>query len=282
MTSTQGSRGGNPTSCEQSDTRKFRVVVFGHIEDADELKQILIESAGLHRDDAASAVRTVPGILPLKVPEGAARSVADELGRHGIRAICLPETEIPRLDRAEIIHHAGCQQQGLELFDMRGERMCVIPWSHVSLLSVGSVRQEDGQRYSAEQQVVLHAAPNPYQAVVEKAQHNVLVLWIACERPGMVFRLVHNQMNYEYLGARETTSATQNFCLFVADLVQMAKQSYLTPATRAFLNHGFRRQFEFHSADELQNYTAFHIVVTSSIDTSVAVAAPPGLSAAAP
>jgi hypothetical protein len=282
MTTTQGLSGSNPTSCERSDTEKFRVVVFGHIEDTDDLKRILIESAGLQRDDAVSAVRTVPGILPLKVPEGAARAVADELGRHGIRAICLPETEIPRLDHAEIIHHAGCQQQGLEVVGIHGERTCVVPWCDVSLLSVGSVPQEDGRRYSAEQQVVLHAAPNPYQTVVEKGHRHVLVLWIVCERPWRVFRLVHNQMNYEYLGARQTTSATQNFCLFVADLAQMAKQAYLTPATRAFLNHGFRRQFEFHSADELQNSTAFHVVVTRTIHSSATVAAPPALSAAAP
>lgn len=192
----------------------------------------------------------------------------------------LPETELPRLDHAEMIHHAGCQQQGLEMFDVHGTRTRVVPWRDVCLLSVGSVPLVEGCRYSAEPCVVLHAAPNPHGAMVEKSHRDSLALWIACEHPWTVYRLVHNQINYEYLSARETTSATRNFSLLVADLFRLAPRAYLTSATRAFLNHGLRRHFEFHSAEELRDYTAFHILVMRGLPTAAATVPSVGVPAA--
>ena len=270
MTGIPESSAGSTASAERRSSEKFRLVVFGHMEDPDELRQILIESAGVHPDDAVTAVHTLPGIVPLRLSKDIARSVADEVNRRGIRAIWLPETELPRLDHAEIIHHAGCQQQGLEMFDLHGTRTRVVPWPDVCLLSVGCVPLDDGRCYSAEPHVVVHAAPNPHGAMVEKAHRDGLVLWIACEHPWTVYRLVHNQINYEYLGARETTSATQNFSLFVEDLCRLAHRAYLTSATRAFLNHGLRRHFEFHSTEELRDYTAFHILVMRGLPAAAA------------
>jgi hypothetical protein len=270
MTGIPQSGTGNPASSERESGEKFRLAVFGHMEEPDELRQILIESARVHPDDALTAARAVPGILPLRLSKDVARSVADEVSRRGIRTIWLPEKEIPRLDHAETIHHVGCQQQGLEVFDLHGARTRVVPWSDVSLLSVGYVPLKDGRRYSAESHVVVHAAPNPHGATVETSHRDGLVLWIVCENPRTLYRLVHNQLNYEYLGVRETTSATQNFSLFVADLFRLAPRAYLTSATRAFLNHGLRRHFEFHSAAEMRDYTAFQLLVMRELPTAAA------------
>ncbi len=245
--------GSEPATC--------RVVVFGHVEDPTEFKQILTERAGLHSDDAMAAARKVPGILPMRLSRAEARAVVDQANQSGFRAISLPEAAVPRLDRAETIHHVRCQPEGLELLEIHGRSKRLIPWSDLSLLSAGCVPCEDGQRFSAEPQVVVHAAPNPHRAAIEAGRREGLVLWIACERPRNVYRLIHNQLNYEYLGTSKTASATQNFRLFVNDLAQRARQVYLTPATRAFLRHDLQRHFEFHSVDELRDDTAFHILV---------------------
>jgi hypothetical protein len=68
-------------------------------------------------------------------------------------------------------------------------------------------------------------------------------------------------MNYEYLGSRKTPSATRNFRLFVEDLVQRIPSAYVTPATRAFLEHGPPRHYEFDSTDQLRRYTVFHLLI---------------------
>jgi hypothetical protein len=250
-----------PAPSDESETEHFRVVVFGHVDDPTELKQILTECAGVHPDDAMTAASLVPGILPMRFSRDVAQAVTDQVGRRGIRAIWLPEAEIPRLDHAEMIHYARCQPHGLELLDIHGRLKRLVRWPDSSLLSVGCVPLEDGRRFSAEPQVVVHAAPNPHRAGTETGRRDGLILWTACERPEKVYRLIHNQMNYEYLGPRKSASATRNFGLFMEDLVRQAPQAFLTPATRALLQHGLRRHFEFQSADELRNYTAFHILV---------------------
>ncbi|HUE13186.1 MAG TPA: hypothetical protein VMR25_03375 [Planctomycetaceae bacterium] len=257
---------------DAGESENFRVVVFGHTDDPAQFNQILIECAGVHRDDAMTAARMVPGILPMGFSQAAAQAVTERAGQEGLFAISLRETAIPRLDHAETIHHARCQPEGLELVDIHGRRTRLVLWPDLSLVSVGCVPLEDGQRFSAEPQVVLHAAPNPHRVAPEMGRREGLVLWIVCGRPGNVYRLLHNQMNYEYLGPRKVASATRNFSIFIEDLARLAPQTFLTPATRAFLHHGLRRHFEFHTADELRNYTAFHILVLRHISPAVEAA----------
>jgi hypothetical protein len=93
-------------------------------------------------------------------------------------------------------------------------------------------------------------------------------LWLACERPWTVYRIVHNQMNYEYLDERKTDSATRNFTLFVDDLSQHAPQAYLTPATRAFLRRDHQRQFEFQSPGDLRDGTILHLLLMRFISSA--------------
>ena len=64
-------------------------------------------------------------------------------------------------------------------------------------------------------------------------------------------------MNYEYLSDRKTGSATQNFRLFIEDLVSQSPETAVTPSTRAYRDHGLLKDYEFPSSDALQRYTVF-------------------------
>jgi hypothetical protein len=68
-------------------------------------------------------------------------------------------------------------------------------------------------------------------------------------------------MNYEYLGSRKTDSATHNFGQFVEDLLAKAPAAYVTPAARAFVEHGPQSQYEFDLTDQLRQYTLFHLLL---------------------
>jgi hypothetical protein len=265
MTNSTGSEVGASTPSSERDSTTFRLVVCGDVDDVEDLGKILVEASGLHPDDAMQAARAVPGILPMRFSWTACNALAGQLGQRGIRTICLPEAEVPRLEHAETIHHARCQPEGLELLDIHGGLRRLVRWSDLSLLSGGQVPLADGHRYSAEPQVIVHAAPNPQLGPTTTARSEGIILWVGCERPRAFYRLIHNQLNYEYLGTRKMASATQNFSLFLEDLARMAPQVFLTPATRALLTHGSARDFEFHSADELQNDTAFHVVMLREI-----------------
>ena len=191
--------------------------------------------------------------------------MVQQMGERGIRAIALSTIEIPTLDQAVAIHHPRCRPEGLELLGIHGEPKRLVRWSDLSLLSAGSVPMDDGQRLAVEPQIVLHAAPNPHRAVTETARRQGLILWMVCERPWEVYRFVHKQMSYEHLGPRKTASTMRNFNIFLEDLARQSPHAYLTPATRALLHHGIGRHFEFHSTQELRDYTVFHLVAQRQV-----------------
>jgi hypothetical protein len=70
------------------------------------------------------------------------------------------------------------------------------------------------------------------------------------------------------LGERRTASATRNFSLLINDLVWQAPHAFLKPRVALSSTTVCDRHFEFHSADELRDYTALHMLVQRSLRTS--------------
>ena len=264
------------------DSDGFRIAIFGQIEDPAEVTDVLTAVAGLHPDDALRAAHLIPGLMPMRFPKDIAGAVSEKLNQRGLRTLAVSNTELPSLDYAQTIHHAYCTAEGLELLGIHGELKRLVRWRDVSLLSAGCVRVEDGQRRPADPQVVLHAAPNPQRTVAETALRDALILWVACEQPWQVYRFVHNQLSYQHLGSRKTGSSIRNFGLFLEDLAHQAPHAYLTPATRALLHHGIRRHFEFHSLQELRDYTVFHLLAQRLVRQPSAPACPPAVAADSP
>jgi hypothetical protein len=265
MSTTLGVEASGTEGSASRGSSDFRVAIFAHVDEPTDVTEVLTTCAGLHPDDAMRAAHLSPGLVPLHLTNEVAQAVVEQLQARGIRAVAIPQAHIPSLDQAVTIHQPHCAPDGLELFGIHGELKRRLPWADVSLLSAGSVPIEDGQRLPAEPQIVLHAAPNPHRAVTETTRRLGLFLWMVCEHPWQVYRFVHNQTSYGFLGARKTTSTTRNFNLFLEELASHAPYAYLTPATRALLHHGIRRHFEFHSSQELRDYTVFHLLAQKQV-----------------
>jgi hypothetical protein len=83
---------------------------------------------------------------------------------------------------------------------------------------------------------------------------------IARRDPRVAFRAVENQMNYAYLGDRLSTSAAENFPVFIADLCARAGKAYITPSTRAFLGQPQTDEREFPSSQALLDYATHRLL----------------------
>jgi len=283
MSTTLGTDVSRPEASEDRGAEDFRVAVFAHLDDPTQVTDVLTSTAGLHLDDAMRAAHLAPGLFPMRFTEGVARRVVEQMEQQGIRAIAVSKADIPSLDQAVAIHLPRCTPDGLELFGIHGEPKRLVRWNDLSLLSAGSVPMDDGQRLAAEPQIVLHAAPNPHRVVAETARRPGLVLWMVCEHPWEVYRFVHNQMSYEHLGPRKTASTIRNFNIFLEELTRQAPHAYLTPATRALLHHGIHRHFEFHSTQELRDYTVFHLLAQRQVwQAATPAAASPTAATAVP
>ena len=92
--------------------------------------------------------------------------------------------------------------------------------------------------------------------------------WIIRSNPQTGFRIEHNQMNYEYLGERKAGSATHNFRLLLDDLITKTPHAYLTPAARAYQQHGLLKDYEFPSLEVHRQYVLFHWLLSKQMTQS--------------
>ncbi len=231
-------------------TDRYRVIVFGRPDDPQELRELLAEQLGLNSVDAGIAVRHAPGVLPQKLDQETANQTAREITRRGLQAIAVPESDLLDPHQARTVHHVRCTKEGFQVIDPAGARTETLAWDQLKLVCVGRVPLEKTHYYLVGN--VFHAGPVP------PSDHQLLgtmhgcEAWLVFEKPRQLIHIDSNHMNYEYLGERKTTSGTTNFEQLLTDIVQHAPQAYLTPSTRACLEHAGLEKYDFDSSEQLQ------------------------------
>jgi hypothetical protein len=235
----------------------FRVAVFAAPAEPQELGQVLSEVLGMHPTNAAVHARSAPGLLPDCLSREEAERLAAAIERTGLHAAALPASEVPDLTHSEVVHHARCLDVVLQILELHGQVEAGIPWGDVMLLSAGMIPLETAKHFEAS---AVSAARRTTHPPLEVSLSEGPELWIACDRPLRIYRIDHKRMNYEWLGERMTDSATANFRLFLESLVRHAPHAYLTPATRAYLEHRPEGLYHFDTAEQLQHATQFHLL----------------------
>lgn len=243
---------------EAGHEQNFQVVAFAAPGDPEELAHVLTEVLEIHPTDAMHHARRAPGILPERLSREQADRLAAAINELGLHAEVIAAGEIPDFGHAEAVHHVQCPEAGLDIFGLRGGLDDCVPWDEIELICVGVVPQETTKHYPTSEMATLSAArrttPPPHDVRLSPGP----ALWFIRRSPTHAYRVDHKRMNYEYLGARKTDSATVNFRLFLEDLLRHAPRAYVTPSTRAFLGHGSERLYHFDSGEHLQRYTEFH------------------------
>lgn len=237
------------------------VVVFAVPGEPQELADVLTEVLGMHPTDALVHARSAPGILPDRLTRDKAELLAAAIQKIGVRAEVVTPDEVPDFHHGEVVHHCKCATGGLEIIETHGDLETVVPWDEIELICVGVVPQEGARHYATGEMSVLSAARRSPHAPLDIPPTAGPELWFIRKSPFRAFRIDHKRLNYEYLGDRKTDSATVNFHAFLRDLLQHAPHAYVTPSTRAFLEHGAERQYHFDSADQLRRYTQFHLMI---------------------
>lgn len=243
-------------------TAVHRVAVFAAPDDVHDLSRVLVAVLGMHPTDAAVHARYAPGVLPDRLPAGQAAELAGAIEGIGIRAEAIAAESIPEFEHAEVVHHVRCLDAGLEILEFHGAEECVVPWGEIELVSIGQVPLETSRHYvGAEGASVISAARRTAPGPVDRPLPAGPEAWIIRREPLRGFRIDHKRMNYEYLGTRKSDSATANFRLLIDDIIAQVPETYLPPATRAFLEHGPVTEYSFESQEALKRYTVLHLLV---------------------
>jgi hypothetical protein len=105
--------------------------------------------------------------------------------------------------------------------------------------------------------------PRPYSRLSRAARiprDPVGEVVIVRRDPRIAFRVVENHMNYAYLGERRSTSAAENFPVFVADLCARAEDAVITPSTRSLLDGREPGEHVFPTSQALLEYATHRLL----------------------
>jgi hypothetical protein len=232
----------------QTDARRSHLVaVFAAPDDRHTLSEILAEVLRMHPTDALIHARMVPGFVGSQLTAETAERLAGAIRAIGLNAEAVDSDALPNLEQVDGVHHVRCVEAGLEILELHGSLKQLIAWSEIELIGVGDVPQETSRHYPVSGMSVLTAARRSQPDARDMPLSPGPELWILCRNPDRGFRIDHKRMNYEYLGARKSDSATANFRLFLDDVIaRIVPHAYLTPATRAYVEHGSANAYAFH------------------------------------
>ncbi|MFO0958325.1 MAG: hypothetical protein U0800_13000 [Isosphaeraceae bacterium] len=231
----------------------YRLVIFHAPDDPRAVRELLCAVTGDHPTDAAQWVARAPGIWARPLAEGEVRELLDGLYKLGVAAEARRIDTLPNLSPPRTIHEAACLPEGLRITGLRGEPIHWIPWDKVELIHVGQIEQDDEAReadWSSNLMDGLRALSHRPGRIgprtgrtVKEPRPPVGEAQVVRGEPRLAFRIAENSMNYGYLKGRLQPTAAANFRLLVNDLVELAADAYLTPATDDFLD-GKPRLFE--------------------------------------
>ncbi|MGB4709801.1 MAG: hypothetical protein WBH28_15145 [Fuerstiella sp.] len=255
----------NETNSEKTETAPtdHRVVVFGVPDENTPLKNVLIDVAGMDAATAQVTTRSLPGLLPGALSQHQAASVAASIREIGLSAVAVPALEVPNLSQATQIHHVRVGDGSVEIIDTSDQHYSVASES-IQVISVGVVPSTaPGHRRPASSLAMgsSHHSWNDGAHVPPRKRPEAFIVLST----GSVLLLASDEMNYEYLGNRKSTSSNANFARLISDLTELAESAWVTPSTRALLDRGPVRHFEFRSRDDFRGYTEFQTLLRGQL-----------------
>ncbi len=243
---------------EQSDAVAFdfRIVVFIVPDDLEALAQILMKLP--HMDMATAKLQThlLPGIIPHSYSHNMAVGVAEEIERCGGKATAVPAGEVPDLMHAHPTHHVRPTDHALEAMDT-SDNLQSFPWSAVSVISVGVLPSSAPSRFRSPAALSSGSSHRSWNEGVRIALKRRPEAFVVLSDGRSSLNMASDEMNYEYLGDRLSTSSSTNFKLLIQDVISRATAAWITPSTLAFLGHTPVPRSEFRSHEDFRRYTEF-------------------------
>ena len=246
------------------DSPLYRLVVFDESDDSQGVRDLFCRVTGIHPTDAAQWLARVPGVYPKPLPAAQVRPLLDGLYEFGIAAEAWRTDQFPDLSKPRTIHDAACLPDGFRVKGLRGEPTHWAPWEKVELINAGRISVEDefkgpsppswtsaltmGLQALTRRGARLPSRGARAQRIIRDPIGEVILIR---RDPLLAFRIVENQMNYAYLGARLSVVAAENFPVFVADLCARADHATITAPTRALVQRLDPENHEFPSSQAL-------------------------------
>jgi hypothetical protein len=252
---------------------RYRLVIFQPIEELPPARDLVCRVTGMHPTDAAQGLARAPGTWPWLLEDTEVRAILNGLYELRIAAEAWRTDLFPDLSPARTVHRAACLAEGFRIEGIRAEPTHWVPWDRVELICAGRIGVEDEFRNVQPPRwpslmvagfralALMKTQPSRRLTRASRIPHDPVGEVVIVRRdPRIAFRIVETQMNYSYLGERLTQSAAENFPIFLDDLCARAEAAYITPSTRAMLEHGDPADYGFPSSQALLDFATLRLL----------------------
>ena len=256
-----------------STPRRYRLVIFDAIESPQELREVVCGMTGMHPTDAVQWLARAPGVWPQQMEEPEVRKLLDGLYEAGVAAEAWRADQFPELSPARSVHRGACLNDGFRIEGLRGEPTHWAPWDRIEMICAGRIsavdeyRKDPNPRWPSSVVNGIRALalmkPRPlgrHTRAQRVPRDPVCEALIVRREPRIAFRVVENQMNYAYLGNRLSSSAAENFPVFLADLCARADLAFIAPSTRGLLKMDEPGECEFPNSQALLEYATHRLL----------------------
>ncbi len=250
----------------------YRLVIFDDLEDPQAVRDLICAITGQHPTDVMQWVARAPGIWPHPLAEGEVREILDGLYELGVAAEARRIDLLPALSPVRTFHEAACLPDGLRIKGIRGEPIHWVPWDRFELVGAGLVEQPDELRVIAPPTWV-QAVRTGLNALLRRpsriarrersiriAREPVAEVILVRREPRLALRTAADAMNYANLGDRKRPTASENFRLFLGELIEHARDAYITPPTRALLEGREDEASLFPTSQALLDYATHRLL----------------------
>jgi len=203
--------------------------------------------------DHMQRVKLHYGWVAQGLQEEQADNLVQRMEAEGLAARKKREDRLIRIERKTTIHHALLLDDGLHIPVGLGTKMDVVPWSDLTLVSVGSVpwfRQHAVVEKRRKLSVVkltgslITGIPMSSHKTVKKTKYEKIseegiLLHLVFVVRGLILEIRPSEFRYDYLGERLSGTSAENFFTLLTDLEQYtAASAHWTDMSRAFLETG--------------------------------------------
>jgi len=238
--------------------------------DLQKTARILAKAQNIIYADATRSVRNCCGILAQNLTLEEARSLSDDLNREDVGVFYMDQGQMYRPERAVHVNNADCLEQHFNVQDVYG-RPHPLSWENITLISLGRVveRTESGSwacsvpgRGIVAGRVLrasilglsggmiargpVESSPGRRRAT-EEERHILDIFSKVPQRRH--YRIQQKSFNYNYLGERLRPNSTENFRLFIEDLVRFAKHAYGNRGINAYLTGKEPEKIDYYDLD---------------------------------
>jgi hypothetical protein len=189
------------------------------------LRRVFPLVPGLTAGDAAILGKDAFGVLVKNFSEEQASALQGALRREGIETEIVDQSFLPELPPTKFVSRVDYLPEHLLIYDPLG-RSFPLPWPHLMFIAAGNVKLSEFVREREATEVLRYGGDgHAYTDIEYETRHREernfrFIAELVVTGAVLRYSIAAEKFNFISLGERRTSSAAQNFALFLGEIIR--------------------------------------------------------------